>query len=298
MHTHRTDGTRFRPITLPLLVVWSLAVLGRPAAALDQSPGSAVGLSAAGANSVGYVPYVSVGMGVVRTEGTRFVDGGDAGHASLYGRGDLFDAGAVDNGLQVRLATGVRSPSGLRAQLEFGLARGLDHRGNTNYLNSGERQPSEAKLDAWQLLLAGVYDFPGWRLASGRALRPFLGAGAGLTGYRLSGYVQQFPDPDDPNGNLRRGPGGEIPFTTLPGGRGRSLTWMLTAGVAVPIREDIHLDLSYRYADAGEIRTDVGEITVVRYREDGTRRETPVLINNTSAESRTHSLLVALRFNL
>ena len=295
---HRIRGAGFRSAILPFLVaVWGWMVFGGPAAALDQSQGAATGLLAAGASSAGNVPYLSLGMALVRSKDTRFVDGEDAGHAALYGNEDTFDAGAVDNGLQLHVAAGVRLPSEIRAQLEFGLARALDWRGNTNYRNSGERQPSEARLDTRQLLLAGFHDFPGWALASGRRVRPFLGAGLGVTDYRLSGYVQRFPEPDDPSGYLRRGPGGEIPFTALPRGDGRNFTWMLAAGVAIPIRDGIHLDLSYRYTDAGEIRTDTGDIAIVRYREDGTRREIPVPINETSADHTTHSLLVTLRFD-
>ena len=52
------------------------------------------------------------------------------------------------------------------------------------------------------------------------------------------------------------------PFTALPGGSGRNFTWMLTAGIGIPIGGSIHLDLSYRYTDAGEIRTDVGDIAI------------------------------------
>ena len=296
---HRFDGPGFRPAALPLLVVvWSLIVPGQPAAASDAPTGPAAGLPASVTDSVGYVPYLSVGMGMVRSDDIRFVDGDDAGHAALYGSGERFDAGAIDNGLQAHLAAGVRTPWGGRAQLELGLARGLDFRGNTNYRYSGKRQPSEAELDAWQLLLAGFHDFPGWELAPGRTVRPFLGAGVGLTDYRLRGYVQRFPEPDNPGGSLRRGPGGEVPFTAIPGGHGRNFTWMLTAGLAIPLREGIHLDLGYRYTDAGEIRTDTGDITIVRYREDGTRREIRGPINETSADLRTHALLVTLRFDL
>ncbi|MCY4560037.1 MAG: hypothetical protein OXF79_27495, partial [Chloroflexi bacterium] len=189
-----------------------------------------------------------------------------------------------------------RLPYRLRAQLEFGMARGLGWRGNTNYRASGARQPSAARLDTWQLLLAGFHDLPGWDIAPGRRAQPFLGAGLGITGYRLGGYVQRFPEPDDPQGSLRRGPGGEIPFTAVPGGSGRNFTWMLTTGIAITVSGNIHLELSYRYTDAGEIRTDVGDIAIVRYREDGARREIPARINETTADHRTHSLLAALRF--
>ena len=70
---------------------------------------------------------------------------------------------------------------------------------------------------------------------------------------------------------------------------------MLTAGIAIPIGGSTHLDLSYRYTDLGEIRTDVGDIAIVRYREDGARREIPVRIDETAADHRTHALLVGLR---
>ena len=295
---HRIRSARFRSAALSfLVVVWGWMVLGQPAAASDRSRGDATGLPASGSNAAGNAPYLSLGMSLIRSRNTRFVDGEDADHAALYGNEDTFDAGEVDNGLQFHVAAGVRLPSDLRVQLEFALARALDWRGNTNYRNAGKRQPSEARLDTRQLLLAGFHDFPGWALASGRRVRPFLGAGLGVVDYRLSRYVQRFPEPDDPRGYLRRGPGGEIPFTALPGGSGRNLAWMLTGGVAIPIRSSVHLDLSYRYTDAGEIRTVVGDIAIVRYREDGTRREIPVPINETSADYRTHSLLVTLRFD-
>ena len=294
---HRIRSGRFRSAALPFLVaVWVLAIPGQPVAAADELPGSATALPAAGANPVISAPYVSAGVALIRSQDTRFVDGEDAGRAALYGSEELFDAGAVDDGLQFHLAAGVRLPYRLRAQLELGAARALDWRGNTNYRDSGRHQPSEASLDTWQLLLAGFHDFSGWELGPDRRVRPYLGAGLGITRYRLSRYIQRFPEPDDPRGYLRRGPAGEIPFTALPRGSGRNFTWMLTAGVAIPIGASIHLDLSYRYTDAGEIQTDSGDIAIVRYREDGTRREIPVPINETSADYRTHALLAALRF--
>ena len=277
---------------LPLVAAaWVLAVDARPAAAEDPS-GTRTALPAAGAGA----PYLSAGVALIHSRDTRFADGAEAGHAALYGNRQLFDAGAFDDGLRFHLAAGVRLPYRMRAQLEFGWARALDWRGNTNYRDSGRRQPSEANLDTRQVLLAGFHDFPGWEIARARRAQPFLGAGLGITDYRLGGYVQRFPGPDDPRGPLRRGPGGEIPFTALPGGSGRNFTWMLTAGIAIAVGGSIDLDLSYRYTDAGEIRTDVGDIAVVRYREDGTRRDIPVRINETSADYRTHSLLAALRF--
>ena len=294
---HPNVGARVRTAILPFLVAaWVLAVHGHTASASDDPFGSATGAPAAGANAVLSAPYLGLGMALIRSQDTRFVDGADAGHAALYGGGELFDAGALDDGLQLHVAVGARLPYRLRAQLELGVARALDWRGNTNYRNAGEHQPSEASLDTRQLLLAGFHDFAGWEIAPGRRAQPFLGAGLGITDYRLSGYVQRFPEPDNAQGSLRRGPGGVVPFTAIPGGSGQSFTWMLTAGVAVQIGASISLDLSYRYTDAGEVRTDPGAIAIVRYREDGTRRQIPVSINETAADHRTHTLLAMLRF--
>ena len=278
--------TRQNRIASILAVACSLVVSGTASAAPDTSAEPAVG----------YVPYLSLGIGVIRSADTRFLDGNDDGNAALYGSANRFDAGAVDNGPQMHLAAGVRTPSGVRVQLEAGLARSLDYRGNTNYRNSGRRQPAGADLDVWHLLLLGAYEFPGWALGPGRALRPYVGVGVGFTDYRLTGYVQRFPDPDDPNGYLRRGPGGEVPYTAPPGGSGRNLSGIVTAGVAIPIRERVHLDLTYRYGDAGEISTAVGDIAIVRYREDGTKREIGVPINETSTEFSTQALVAKLRF--
>ena len=119
-------------------------------------------------------------MAKSHSDDTRFADGSDAGNAALYGDDGSFDAGAVDRGNRFHVAAGVRVSSKLRAQLEFGLARGLGWRGSTNYQNAGEHQPSEARLDTMQLLLAGFHDFPG-RESSPRAVAcgPFWAPGRG-----------------------------------------------------------------------------------------------------------------------
>ena len=283
---------------LALVLVSSSAVHGQPVGVADKPAGPAAGLPGVESKAARRVPYLSVGIGIVRPRGGRFVDGDDSGQAALYGGEDIFDAGMFETGQRFRLAAGMRLRSGLRAQLEVGPPRGFQWRGNTNYRNGGKHQPSEATLDAWQLVLAGIYDFSGWTLGSGRAARPYLGAGAGVTGYRVSGYVQRFPDPDDPTGYLRRGPGGETPFTALPDGTGRAFTWTLVAGIAEPVREGVHLDLSYRHTDMGEIETDAADVSIVRYRADGTRREIRVPINATAADHRTRMLAISLRFDL
>ena len=243
--------------------------------------------------------YFSLGLGAVFAEETRFTDNdrADAGIAKLYGNPDIFTDGDFDTGIEWRAGMGYRLTPTLRAQVEFGVANGLDYRGNANYHRSGARQPSEAELDTRQFLFAGFYDFPSWKAARNLRVQPYLGAGAGITDYDLEDFVQQFPTPDNPHGYLRRGANGEIPLTRLPPGSGQKFTWMVSAGVVIPMTKRTRLDLSYRYTDAGEITTDVGDITIERYRQDGSRREDLfVEIDKTVAELKTHALLAAFRF--
>jgi len=243
--------------------------------------------------------YFSLVLGAVFPEETRFTDIGraDSGIAKLYGSPGIFTDGDFDTGIEWRAGMGYRFTSALRAQVEFGMANGLDYRGNANYRRSGARQPSEAELNTRQFLLAGFYDFPSWKAAGSLSIQPYLGAGAGITDYDLEDFVQRFPAPDNPHGYLRRGGDGEIPLTRLPPGDGQEFTWMVTAGVVIPMTKRTRLDLSYRYTDAGEITTDVGGITIERYRQDGSRREDLLVeIDKTVAELKTHSLMAAFRF--
>lgn len=295
MRTRVAGSGPFTTVLVFLVVLSSVFAHGQRATASDASQRST---EAAEPDFARYTPYLGAGMSIVRPERGRYVDGEDSGHAALYGNEDLFDAGAFDAGLKFDLVAGVRSRSGLRAQVEVGLSSASDWRGNTNYGNSGQHQPSEATLDARQFIVAGFYDFRGWTLGPGRTAKPYLGVGAGINDYRVTGYVQRFPNPDNPAGYLRRGSGGEIPFTDIPDGTGRTFAWVLAAGFTVPLLGDSHLDLGYRYTDAGVIATDVADITIVRYRTDGTRREIMVPINETTVDYRTHALLMSLRFEL
>ena len=73
---------------------------------------------------------------------------------------------------------------------------------------------------------------------------------------------------------------------------------MLASGVALPITGRVRLHVGYRYTDAGAVRTDPGNILVVRYGGDGGRRVIGVPINQTTADFRMHTLLPTLRVEI
>ena len=242
--------------------------------------------------------YVGVGVAGAAPGSVRFSDGDDAGHANLYDRPDLFTRGDFAAAPQSHVAAGYRVAPRLRAQLELTTGWAHRYRGSANYDRSGAVQPSSAELRGWQVLAAGFYDVPAWRLGGALRVEPYLGGGAGLAGYRLDDFRQEFPEPDNPDGGLRRGPAGEVPYTRLPAGRGRTLTAMLAAGVAIPVTGRVRLDVGYRYTDAGAVRTDPGDLLVVRYLADGGRRALVIPINETTAHFRMHTLLATLRVGL
>ena len=240
-------------------------------------------------------PYVSIGLAALAPRGARFTDGADEGHVYLYGRPELFTSGDFGAGLLSHVAAGYRLAPRLRFQVEFGVARQFEFRGTANYARAGAVQPSTADLRTRQLLAAGFYDAAVWRIGRGLQIEPYLGAGIGFTDYRLDNFLQRFPDPDDAAGYLRRGPAGEVPFTGLPPGSGRSATGMVAAGVAVPVADRVRFDVAYRYTDAGSVSTAAGgDILIVRYHR-GSRSEVEVPVNETTADFRTHAVLAALR---
>ena len=155
-------------------------------------------------------------------------------------------------------------------------------------------QPTEARLAARRLLLSGFYDFGA--LGGLGGLRLWAGGGVGVNRHRLTDYIQRFPNPDDPSGRLRRGPDGEVPYTSLPPHTGHGFARMLAAGVTVPLSGDMLLDVGYRYTDTGGIGTAVGDIEVVRYGDDGSRQLRRIAINPTTADLRLHSLTATLRW--
>ena len=232
---------------------------------------------------------LAFGIGAVLPADVRFVDGEDAGEAPLYGD-DKFDTGTLGAGLEYGLAAGYGFGV-FRAQVELGVTGQFAYEGQSNYTSGGPVQPTEARMKARRLLLSGFYG-----VGAPDALHPWVGAGLGANRYHLTHYNQRFPNPDDPSGRLRRGPNGEVPYTSLPPTTGHGFAWMLAAGLTVPLGGDALLDLGYRYTDAGRIGTAVGDIEVVRYKEDGSRRLLLVTINPTIADLRLHSLTATLRW--
>ena len=232
---------------------------------------------------------LTFGIAAVLPADVRFVDGEDAGEAALYGDGH-FDTGSLGAELEYGFAAGYRFGA-FRAQVELWVTGQSAYEGQSNYSPAGPVQPTEARMKARRLLLSGFHG-----LGALGALHPWVGAGLGANRYHLTDYIQRFPNPDDPSGHLRRGTGGEVPHTSLPPTTGHGFAWMLSAGLTVRLGADALLDFGYRYTDAGRVGTATGDIEVIRYDEEGSRRLLLVTVNPTIADLRMHSLTATLRW--
>ncbi|MDE2794550.1 MAG: outer membrane beta-barrel protein [Gemmatimonadota bacterium] len=268
---------RRRIATLPGLLLWLGSLSAVPPAIAAQP------LTGPGRFSL------TVGVAAVLPADVRFVNGEDADEVALYGD-DQFDTGTIGAGLEYGFAAGYGFGA-FRAQLELGVTGQFAYEGQSNYPLGGAVQPTEAHMKARRLMLSGFYGF-----GARGGMQPWVGTGLGANRYHLADYIQRFPNPDDPSGHLRRGSNGEIPYTSLPPSTGHGFAWMLAAGLAVPLGRDVLLDFGYRYTDAGRIGTAIGDIEVVRYNEDGSRRLLLVTINPTLADLRLHSLTATLRW--
>ena len=279
------------------------------APALAVAAVAAAGVSAADATALQTGrqggPVVSLGVSWMLSTPARLTDDDDQGAAALFGT-EEFDDGQFEGGFEIVAALAYRTGM-LRFQAEFGGANGRGFggdrkfRGNTNYPEAGTEQPTAGRMSVNRLMVAVYLDLPG--IGDTRALgprrrplfQPYLGVGGGLGWYYFFGYTQQFPDPDDPDGGLRRGPDDEIPYTAGPPGSGQSGAWMLSAGFVVPVIAGLSLDLSYRYTDMGSVGTDAGQINVVRYGEQGETLRAATRINPITGRYRPHAVAVLFR---
>ena len=109
----------------PLAATWILALLCPLAFAAETG-------SRDGRDSASFKPYLGVGAAGISPENVRFMDGADSSNAALYGNENIYDAGAIEDGPQGRVAAGIRFNSAFRLQLEYSLTRDLEYSGNTN----------------------------------------------------------------------------------------------------------------------------------------------------------------------
>ena len=156
------------------------------------------------------------------------------GNAACSVAGKLDDVGTS---AVVGLAIGNRLPNNMRVELSYGYRGGFA-------LDDKDVPLTAFKADITShAVLANVYwDFG----ASRRGMAPYLGFGLGWARNTV-GTISA----TDTAGTISR----------APGGTDSGLAWQLSAGIGWPVSPTAVFDLGYRYFSAGNIETEVGNVT-------------------------------------
>jgi opacity protein-like surface antigen len=227
-------------------------------------------------------PYLRVGVGADGSTTSTFRDRNckSTNPPVLFGCGTgrngqpLEATGAFGTGAVLDAGLGYRLNSWLRAEALFSYRPAYEYRGQANFLQSAPPQPVTANLSSVAGFGVGYIDLP--RI---RRVRPYIGAGVGVARNRISRVTTDFPAiaPDA--------------STTIAGGTTTGVAWLLTAGVAIPLNDQLSLDLAYRYTDLGRVQTDSGNASIVRPTGNRTLE-----IAGTEATLQTHGAMLSLRY--
>ena len=168
----------------------------------------------------------------------------------------------------------------LRTEIAVHYASDFDFSGQANFSGVAlNQQPVSADANSLVASLNAYVDLAALFDHSNVALHPFVGAGIGYARNRISAMTYEFP-------SLGAGD-----VTLTPSGESSNFAWSLSAGVEYQIAADKTVELLYRYTDMGRIRTDVGNITVVR---NGANRL--IAIDSTEADLTSNALMLGFRY--
>ena len=223
--------------------------------------------------------YGRLDLGHDWASGSTFRDwncgGSDPKAVPLYG---CAARAAGDVGTSVALSAGIgwRFSDILRADATIGWRPGFTFKGQANFPVSGD-QSVTGDVDALTGLVSGYVDLaPLLRLDLG-PVKPFVGAGIGLSRNRTDGMTLSFSS---------------IPQrVTTPGGERWDFAWMVTAGIGFALSEAATLEIAWRYTDFGKAETDRGD--ALRVRPSG---ELVLPIDGTEATLRAHGVSIGLRY--
>lgn len=255
---------------------------------VHTGPTSSAGTAASGASETAAPDdfYFRAGVVLDWSAQTRFRDEdcSSASPAALYGcgkgidgapRGSLGDFGTMA-GFELGLGYAVAPALRLEALIQH--RPNFSFEGRANFNQTTGRQKVSADLSSLSGMLAVYLDLPELGLPRLGPFSPFIGAGGGLSRVEIDETRMQFTRTT----------------TIVPGGDQVNLAWMLTAGFAAPLGERVTLDLAWRYTDHGVVETGKGKGRTVWH--DGTRDPLVLGLARTSANLRSHGLLVSLRY--
>lgn len=263
------------------------AAVGALAMALIPVAGwaQALDLSEAGAGAARSF-YLRAGLSLDWSHTTRFTDEDCASTAppALYGCGRAADGAPRSSLGDFGTATGFEFGLGylvapaVRVETWFRYHRDFSFTGRANFSQTTGRQAVTAELSSWSGLFSAYLDLTEAGLLCMGPFQPFIGAGLGLTHNDIAETRMDFPRTT----------------TFVPGAQTVDFSWMLTAGLALPLGERVTLDAAWRYLDAGHMETGADQGRIVW--RDGSRPPLPLDLAATGATLSSHGLSLSLRY--
>lgn len=189
--------------------------------------------------------------------------------------GDFGDTPVLDLGI------GYTVNDWLHTELLLAYRPGLAFSGNSNFIGApATAQFVDADVRNFSAMAAANLKLAPLLGMTDGPIQPFLTAGAGLSHNRIDQMVYRFPTLDPAGSTITRS------------GDSTEFTWMAGGGVDMSLSEDITASLLYRYIDLGKVRTEPGNIQIIR---DG-RVDVFVPVNETRARLSASEFMVRLRY--
>lgn len=231
-------------------------------------------------------PYVRAGVLLDQAKDTRFQDENCSSPGSLYGCGDGNDGAPLSTlgdfgtmiGLEIGLGYVILPALRLEAAIQYRPGFSFEGHANFGQLDLSDRRDVSTELAAWSAMLAAYLDvpIPGFALLRHTPINPFIGVGGGLSLIDISETRMNFPTTS----------------TIVPGDDNMSLSWMLSAGLAVSLGRWT-VDVAWRYTDHSTVKTGKGGQVVWR---DGSREPISLVQGGTRGDLKSHGFTLSLRY--
>lgn len=227
--------------------------------------------------------YLRGGVGYEQSGDTAFrdLDCASTDPPALFGCANGIDGRPIgargDFGESVAVEVAVGMEVGARARVELALVSrpGLELDAEASFLGVTSDQPVHAEAESLAALVNVAVDLgrPGWRL------QPFVTAGLGAARNEIDDVTYEFPAL------------GLDAATVVQGGEHTGFAWTAGAGLDWRLSEALSLDLTGRYTDLGEVRTDSGLAQIRR-----SANTFDLDIAGTEADLDTAGVTVSLRY--
>lgn len=198
--------------------------------------------------------------------------GDGVGGKSLAARGDFGQSALFEFGVGLELTPW------FRLEADFDHRPGLAFDGNANFRKAGTDQPVSGSVTQ-SALMGFAYLEPLAALGYDWRLKPFIGAGIGVSRNQTGEMTYDFPELSQPA------------YSVMPGGTQYDFAWAATAGLAFDVNATMTIDIAYRYSDLGSIETDSATLFIQR-----STRQLTIPIAPTEAGLATQSVTVSTRF--